>query len=113
MRACKRAICVAAHALTCPRGTRARRMWEAMVRLVGQHHPEGVAEAHLLAAQALQLERQWREAERHFAAAPAGTAPGARSRRGLGGRGRGGGRGLWYGLAVLHTHARVHAHERA
>ncbi|KIZ07625.1 Intraflagellar transport protein [Monoraphidium neglectum] len=42
------------------------RMWEPMIRLVGQHRRENLPESHLLAAQALQLEGHWREAERHF-----------------------------------------------
>jgi intraflagellar transport protein 172 len=37
-----------------------------MIRLVGQHRRENLPESHLLAAQALQLEGHWREAERHF-----------------------------------------------
>lgn len=36
------------------------------MRAVGQHRREGLPEAHLLVAQALQVDGQWREAERHF-----------------------------------------------
>jgi intraflagellar transport protein 172 len=42
-------------------------MWDPMVRLVGQHRREGLDEARIAAAQALQLEGHWQEAERHFA----------------------------------------------
>jgi len=36
------------------------------MKLVGQHEREALPDAHLFAAQALQLEGQWREAERHY-----------------------------------------------
>ncbi|GBF87714.1 intraflagellar transport protein [Raphidocelis subcapitata] len=42
------------------------KMWDALVRLVGQHRREALPEAHVLAAAALQAAGQWREAERHF-----------------------------------------------
>jgi hypothetical protein len=44
----------------------ALRMLDALVRLVGQHRRESLAEAHVLAAAALQAAGQLREAEGHF-----------------------------------------------